>query len=143
MCKQRLTTMDTEKLITKLKFARSTYPTRKRKYRFINPLAAGGKIREIRLENNLSMQGLADRTGITRGVINNLEKGRIVSPRYSVIEKIVSLSRQYRTPEDFIIEFGEYIEPTKKISVTLSNEERQHIIELLEKEQQEQQRSQH
>lgn len=48
------------------------------------------------------MQSLADRTGITRGVINNIEKGRIVSPRYSVIEKIVALSRQYRTPDDFI-----------------------------------------
>ena len=89
------------------------------------------------------MQSLADRTGITRGVINNIEKGRIVSPRYSVIEKIVALSRQYRTPDDFIKEFGEYIEPTKKICITLSNEERQHIIELLEKEQQEHQRSQH
>lgn len=89
------------------------------------------------------MQSLADRTGITRGVINNIEKGRIVSPRYSVIEKIVALSRQYRTPDDFIKEFGEYIEPNKKICITLSNEERQHIIELLEKEQQEHQRSQH
>ncbi|WP_277293986.1 helix-turn-helix domain-containing protein [Streptococcus hyointestinalis] len=135
--------MDTEKLIANLKLARSTHSTRKRRYRFINPIAAGIKIREIRLENNLSMQSLADRTGITRGVINNIEKGRIVSPRYSVIEKIVALSRQYRTPDDFIKEFGEYIEPTKKICITLSNEERQHIIELLEKEQQEHQRSQH
>lgn len=94
--------MDTEKLIANLKLARSTHSTRKRRYRFINPIAAGIKIREIRLENNLSMQSLADRTGITRGVINNIEKGRIVSPRYSVIEKIVALSRQYRTPDDFI-----------------------------------------
>ena len=132
--------MDTEKLIAYLKLARSTHSTRKRRYRFINPIAAGIKIREIRLENNLSMQSLADRTGITRGVVNNLEKGRIVSPRYSVIEKIVALSRQYRTPEDFIKEFGEFIKPTKKIS--LSNEERQHIIKLLEKEQQEQQKNQ-
>lgn len=40
------------------------------------------------------MQSLADRTGITRGVINNIEKGRIVSPRYSVIEKIELLEKE-------------------------------------------------
>lgn len=48
------------------------------------------------------------------------------------------MSCQYETPEDFIKEFGEYIKPTRKISITLGNEERQHIIKLLEKEQQEQ-----
>lgn len=106
-------------------------------------MGAGSRIREIRLENNLSMQALAERTGVTSGLINNIEKGRIISPRYAIIETVVSLSSQYETPKDFIKEFGEYTKPTQNVRITFSNEERQHIIELLEKEQQEHQRSQH
>lgn len=74
MCRQRLTAMDTEKLITKLKSAGSFYSKAKRRCRLNNPLAAGSRI---------------------------------------------------------------------NVRITFSNEERQHIIELLEKEQQEHQRSQH
>lgn len=51
----------------------------------------GEKIKELRESYGYPMEEFGKRIGVTRGVINNYEKGRI-SPKKKVMEKIISLT---------------------------------------------------
>lgn len=51
----------------------------------------GGKIKELREEYGYSMEEFGKRIGVTRGVVNNYEKGRI-TPKETVMKKIISLT---------------------------------------------------
>ena len=51
----------------------------------------GKKIHDLRKLNNYSMEEFGERIGVSRGVVNNYEKGR-VAPRPKIEKKILSLT---------------------------------------------------
>ncbi len=67
----------------------------------INKSRIGLKIKDVRESNGCSMAEFGDKLGVTKGAVNNYEKGRVV-PRTFVLKKIISLSSN---PEQTINEF--------------------------------------
>ncbi|MGT2958186.1 helix-turn-helix domain-containing protein [Streptococcus bovimastitidis] len=51
----------------------------------------GSKIKLIRKKYGYSMTEFANKIGVTKGAINNYEKGRVI-PKFSVLDKIIKLS---------------------------------------------------
>lgn len=48
-------------------------------------IALGKKINELRLKNNLSLRGLAERSGVSFSFINSIEKNRFNGSRETII----------------------------------------------------------
>lgn len=70
----------------------------------INKSRVGLKIKEIRESHGYSMAEFGEKLGVTKGAINNYEKGRVV-PMTFVLKKIISLSsNSEQTINEFIYE---------------------------------------
>ena len=78
----------------------------------INKVAVGHRIESIRKSLNMSMAEFADKIGVTRGAVNNYEKGRVI-PKSAVLKKIISLdnsSHTSLTEEEFLYgDFRKYL----------------------------------
>ncbi|HEO3847194.1 TPA: helix-turn-helix transcriptional regulator [Streptococcus agalactiae] len=78
----------------------------------------GKKIHDLRKLNNYSMEEFGERIGVSRGVVNNYEKGR-VAPRPKIQKKILSLTDKpdqdltefiFGTPREYLFEIFEGID---------------------------------
>lgn len=83
----------------------------------IDKKEVGTKIRDIRLSLDYSMEEFGKRIGVTRGVVNNYEKGRIL-PKRNIIEKIILLSDNPNQNYDNFV-YGSSEEYLSKIFETL------------------------
>lgn len=75
----------------------------------INKTLIGKKIEDIRKRHGLSMAEFATRIGVTKGAINNYEKGRVI-PKNTVLNEILKFDDSELTREEFIFgSFKEYL----------------------------------
>ncbi|MTC89816.1 helix-turn-helix domain-containing protein [Streptococcus uberis] len=76
----------------------------------INKTLIGKKIEDIRKSHGLSMAEFAAKIGVTKGAINNYEKGRVI-PKNTVLNEILNYDDSELTREEFIFgSFKEYLE---------------------------------
>jgi XRE family transcriptional regulator, fatty acid utilization regulator len=71
-------------------------------------LIFGLKIKQLRIDANLSLQDLADKTGLSLSYINEIEKGK----KYPKAEKIAALAEAFEVPYDFLVS----LKLTKKLA---------------------------
>ena len=64
-------------------------------------MTVGEKIRDLRIQNNMTMEDLAARLGVQRSAVNKYEKGIVVNLKRSTI---VSLCQIFSVPSSYFLD---------------------------------------
>lgn len=72
----------------------------------VNKQRVGKQIESIRKRLNLTMPEFAERIGVTKGAVNNYEKGRSI-PKSPILNKIIKISGMPTMTEELFL-YGDF-----------------------------------